>query len=369
MQELLQNIEQFLQQLFIGVPLYKWALALLVFFFFLFLRKLFTIFVIKTIKIFVSRTKTTLDDKFLASIEAPFRFLFIVFGVWFAIDILGVKNEITRHIIRSLFIFDVFWFFYNGVVVFQSEIFRFAERFGKELSQEIGSFLIKSLKVFIAILGVVAILQEWGINVSALIASLGIGGLAIALAAKDTIANLFGGISILLDKVYKIGDWVKIDGKVEGIVEDIGIRTTKIRSFDKSLITVPNSYIANSDVENFSRRNIRRIKMIIGVVYSTPKETLEKIVNEIREMLYNHPGIEKSQVIMVHFDEFGDSSLNIFVYCYANTSNWGKWLEIKEDVMFKIMEIVEKNGSSFAFPSRSIYVEQLPENIKITTKE
>ncbi len=361
-QGILENLEQFLQQLFIGVPLYKWALALFVFFFFLFLRKIFTLFVLKTIKVFVSRTKTTIDDKVLASIDSPFRFLFIIFGVWFAIDILGIKNEITRHIIRSLFIFDVFWFFYNGIVVFKDEIFKFSEKFGKELSKEIGSFLLKSLKVFIAILGLVAILQEWGINVSALIASLGIGGLAVALAAKDTIANLFGGVSILLDKVYKIGDWVKIDGKVEGIVEDLGIRTTKIRGFDKSLITVPNSYIANSEVENFSRRNIRRIKLTIGVVYSTPKEALRKIVDEIREMLKNHPGIEKEQVIMVHFDEFGDSSLNIFVYCYANTSNWGEWLKIKEDVMFKIMEIVEKNGSSFAFPSRSLYVEKLPED-------
>ena len=369
MQELLEKLEGFLQQILIGVPLYKWALALFVFFLFLFLRKIFTIFVIRTIKVFVSKTKTTIDDKFLASIESPFRFLFIVFGVWFAIDILGVKNEITKHIIRSLFIFDVFWFFYNGVVVFQSEIFKFAERFGKELSHEISSFLLKSLKVFIAILGIVAILQEWGINVSALIASLGIGGLAVALAAKDTIANLFGGVSILLDKVYKIGDWVKIDGKVEGIVEDLGIRTTKIRSFDKSLITVPNSYIANSSVENFSRRNIRRIKLTIGVVYSTPKNAMQRIVEEIRQMLKNHPGIDKNQIIMVHFDEFGDSSLNIFVYCYANTSNWGEWLAIKEDVMLKIMEIVEKNGSSFAFPSRSIYVEQLPEEIKINKKE
>ncbi len=368
-EQIFEKFDQFLQQLFIGVPLYKWALALFVFFMFLLFRKLFSLFVIKFLRVLVSRTKTRFDDKFLKLIESPIRFLFIVFGFWFAIDILGVENDITRHFIRSLFIVSIFWFFYNAIYVFSEEINRFSEKFGKELSKEIAGFITKTLKAFIIVLALVAILQEWGINVSALIASMGLGGLALALAAKDTAANLFGGLSILADKTFKIGDWVKVNADIEGIVEDIGLRTTKIRTFEKSVLTVPNQLIANSAVENFSRRDVRRIKMTIGIVYDTPKEIVEKIVNEIRQMLQNHPKIAKDQTLMVYFDEFGDSSLNIFIYCFTNTAKWGEWLAIKEDVMLKIMEIVEKNGSTFAFPSRSLYIEKIPDEFQITQKE
>lgn len=360
--ELISKIDDFLNQVFLGTPLYKWAIALFIFMLFLFFRKLFTVIIVKSIRAFVSKTKTKIDDKVLLMIESPLRFLFVVIGLWIAIDILGIQADIAQHTIRSFFIILVFWIFYNGINVFTNDIYEFSRKFGKELSKEIGSFLIKSAKVFTIIIAALAVLQEWGINVTALIASLGIGGLAIALAAKDTAANLFGGLTILADKSLKIGEWVKV-GEVEGIVEDLGMRTTKIRTFEKSLITVPNQYIANNPIENFSRRNIRRIKMTIGIVYETPSSVIRKIVQDIKNMLQNHPDVAKDQSIVVYFDEFGDSSLNIFILFFANTSNWLEYVKIKEDINLKIMEIVEKNGSSFAFPSRSIYVEKLPENL------
>jgi len=360
----MEKLNQFLNEIFLGVPIYKWALAVAIFLLFLLFRKIFTLVITKSLKILVSKTKTRIDDKFLELIESPLKFLFIVFGVWAFFDTLGIENELTQHIIRSLFIVNVFWIFFNSVYVFREEINKFAEKFGRELSKEVASFITKSLKAFILILGGVAILQEWGINVSALLASMGLGGLAFALAAKDTAANLFGGLSILADKTFKIGDWVLIDGKIEGIVEDIGIRTTKIRTFEKSIITVPNSVIANSPVENFSRRDNRRIKLLVGITYDTPREKIKNIVKEIKQMLLDHPNIDKNLTLLVNFYEFADSSLNIFVYCYADTSNWAKWLDIKEDVQFKIMEIVERNGSSFAFPSQSVYIEKVPEELQ-----
>ncbi|NPA58637.1 MAG: mechanosensitive ion channel family protein, partial [Aquificae bacterium] len=168
--------------------------------------------------------------------------------------------------------------------------------------------------------------------------------------------------TILADKSLKIGEWVKV-GSVEGIVEDLGMRTTKIRTFEKALVTVPNQYVANNPIENFSRRDVRRIQMTIGLVYDTPGETVKKIVEEIREMLLNHPGISKKHSLLVFFDKFNDSSLDIFIYTYTNTANWEEYMAIKEDVNLKIMEIVEKNGSSFAFPSRSIYLEKVPKQL------
>ena len=360
----MEKLNQFLNEIFLGVPIYKWALAVAIFLLFLFFRKIFTLVITKSLKIIVSKTKTRIDDKLLELIEGPLKFLFIVFGIWAFFDTIGVENELSQHIIRSLFIINIFWMFFNGIYIFREEIDKFAEKFGKELSREVASFINKSLKAFIIVLGTVAILQEWGINVSALLASMGLGGLAFALAAKDTAANLFGGLSILADKTFKIGDWVLIDNKIEGIVEDIGIRTTKIRTFEKSLITVPNSVISNSPVENFSRRDNRRIKLLIGITYDTPQEKIKKIVQEIKDMLLKHPHIDKNLTLLANFYEFADSSLNIFVYCYSDTSDWAKWLDIKEDVQFKIMEIVEKNGSAFAFPSQSIYVEKIPEELQ-----
>ncbi|RUM58321.1 MAG: mechanosensitive ion channel family protein [Persephonella sp.] len=355
-----KDLALFFEQPIFGISLYKWILALSVFLLFLFLRKIFTYFVIKLLRQAVRKTKTKLDDKILKLLIAPTRYLFIVLGIWSAINILGLKGEIVRHFIKSLLIVAVFWAFYNAVNIFKAEIYKFSAKFGKELSQEIGNFLIKTLKALVVVLSVVAVLQEWGINVSAFVASLGLGGLAFALAAKDTVANLFGGLTILADKSMKLGDWVKI-GSVEGIVEDIGLRTSKIRTFEKSLITVPNSYIANNPIENFSRRQNRRIKMYIGLTYDTPVKIISKIVEEIRYMLIRHPRIDKNRTLLVYFDEFGESSLNIFVYTFTDTADWEEYLAIKQDVMLKIMEIVEKNGSSFAFPSESIYIEKFPE--------
>ncbi|NPA17250.1 mechanosensitive ion channel family protein [Persephonella sp.] len=361
--DFLERLNDILNQVVLGTPLYKWAIALIIFLLFLFFRKIFSAVIVNSIRVVVSRTKTTVDDKVLKVIESPLRFLFIVIGLWIVFDILNIQADIVQHTVRSLFIILVFWIFYNGVNVFTEDVYKFTQKFGKDLAREVGSFLIKATKSFIIILAALAVLQEWGINVTALIASLGIGGLAIALAAKDTAANLFGGLTILADKSLKIGEWVKV-GSVEGIVEDLGMRTTKIRTFEKSLVTVPNQYIANNPIENFSRRDVRRIKMTIGIVYDTPSDTVRKIVKDIKDMLLNHPGIAKDQTLLVFFDKFSDSSLDIFIYTFTNTANWEEYMAIKEDVNLKIMEIVEKNGSSFAYPSQSIYVEKLPKGLE-----
>jgi MscS family membrane protein len=214
--------------------------------------------------------------------------------------------------------------------------------------------------VLIFILGTISLLYNLGINVTAFIASLGLGGLAFALAAKDTVANLFGSIAIMMDGSIRVGDWIEVNG-VEGDVEDIGMRTTKIRKFDKAVVAVPNSQIANSNIINYSRRKNRRIKMNIGVTYSTTKSQIEKIISDIRQMLQEHPNIDKDEVLLVRFDSFGASELSIFIYTYTNSPKWKEYLRVKEDINLKIMGIVERNGSSFAFPSQSIYVEQLPE--------
>jgi len=348
---------------FLNIPLYKFAGALGIFLLFLFFRKIFTLIILKMLKQLASKTKTEIDDNSLAIVSNPLKFSFIILGFYLAVLFVGMENETIDKIVRSMIILVIFWLFYDAVAVLEGTIFNFAKKFGKELYREIGNFFIKTLKIFIFAVGLVAILQEWNINVSAFIASLGLGGLAFALAAKDTAANLFGGLTILADKSLKIDDWIKV-GDVEGTVEDIGLRTIKVRTFEKSLVTVPNQIVANNPIENFSRRKIRRIKMRIGLTYSTTKKQMDDILKNIKNMLKSHPGIDKNATMIVNFDQFEDSSLSIFIYCFTNTANWQKYLDIKEDINLKIMDIVEKAGAEFAFPSQSIYVEKLPQTGK-----
>ncbi len=339
---------------FLSLPLYKIFLAFFVLFVFLFARKFFTLIVIASLKKMVARTKTELDDKFLHAIKNPLRFLFIIAGIYFLFYFLQVKGSVLNHLLKGLLIFDLFWMIYNVITEFEEYIYRLLGKFGKG-SKELASFLIKLTKVFVVTVGVVALLQDWGINVTGFIASLGLGGLAFALAAKDTAANIFGGVAILTDNIFKIGEWVKI-GSAEGTVEDIGMRTTKIRAFDKRLIVVPNSVIANSNVENFSRRDRRRIVMRLGLIYDTPAAVMEKVLSEIRGMLLKHPDIH-NEPILIYFDEYQDSALSVFCYFFTKTAVWDDYLKIREDVNFKIKKIVEDNGASFAFPSNSLYIE------------
>ncbi len=349
------EIFDFLNIKFLSLPLYKIFLAFLFLFLFLVLRKYFTLKILKIGRRFVKKTKTDIDDKLFSALKEPLKFLFIIGGIFFFFYFLEIRGDILTHIIRGLLIFDFFWFLYNSVNVFEDKVFHLIGKYGRA-SREMASFIVKLTKILIIALGIIALLQEWGVNVTGFLASLGLGGLAFALAAKDSAANIFGGVAILTDNIFKIGEWVKI-GDAEGVVEDIGMRTTKIRAFDKRLIIVPNAKIANSNVENFSRRNKRRVVMRIGLKYDTPVDVMKNVVEEIRNLLLNHSEIAKDESLLIYFDEFGDNSLEIFCYFFINTAEWKEYLRIKEYVNLKIKEIIEKYPTDFAFPSNSVYFE------------
>jgi len=351
----LHNFIDFLNIRILSLPFYKIFIAFFILFAFLVFRKAFTIYILKFFRRLTRKTKTDIDDKFFKAVKEPLKFLFIVGGIYFFLFFLEIKGEILNHILKALLIFDVFWALFNSVNIFEDKVYHFIGKYGRA-SREMASFIIKITKVLIISLGIIALLQEFGINVTGFLASLGLGGLAFALAAKDTAANIFGGVAILTDNIFKIGEWVKI-GEAEGTVEDIGMRTTKIRAFDKRLIIVPNSIIANSNVENFSRREKRRIVMRIGLIYNTPVEVIKEVVEEIRNMLINHPEIAKDESLLIYFDEYEDSSLSIFCYFFTNTAVWKEYLRIKEDINLKIKQIIEKYPTDFAFPSNSIYFE------------
>jgi len=244
---------------------------------------------------------------------------------------------------------------------------------------------IKIINFFIFTIGVLFVLYFAGVDLTAVLSGLGIGGFAVAFAAKDTISNFFGTLSILFSNIFSQGDWIEIDGK-EGVVVEIGLRVTTLRTFDNALIAIPNGTFASKDIKNWDKRKLgRRIKMKIGVKYDSKREDINNAIVQIREMLQNHPEIATKDTKYEHFrphrskrmvklvsqddlegikrtllvflDEFSDSSINILVYCFSKSVKWEDWLRVKQDVMEKIMVILEQNNLEFAFPSLSIYDE------------
>jgi MscS family membrane protein len=342
-----------------NIPVAQLVGATLVLGLFLLFRKLFTNIVLEFLFFLAKKSKTNLDDEIITKLKDPIRFGFVIIGLHLFVLLIFVKNSFIHLLLESLIIYTIFWAFTSLIDVFKNHLFN-NKNADKRLSKELVSFITKVLKGFIIAIGASVILNNWGVNITGIVASLGLGGLAFALAAKDTASNLFASIALLLDNSIKIGEWVKVSG-VEGVVESIGMRTTKIRSFEKSIFTVPNHVIANNPIENFSRRGVRRIKMGVGLTYDTTSEQVERITQEIRDMFQNHPKISQKDTLLVNFNEFGDSALNIFIYAFTNTAQWDQYLDIREDIHLKIIKIVESNGSSFAFPSQSLYIESLPE--------
>ena len=351
----------------LDIPYANLIAATLVFLFFLLLRRFFTSVIVVTLQKFAQRTSTHYDEKIISALKGPLGFMFILVGIHLFFILIFKETEVIKQILETLVVYTVFWAILSVTESLRDLVYNITGKLNKDLSKEMGNFILALIKILIAGIGLGAMLQVWGINVTALVASLGIGGLAFALAAKDTVANLFGSFSLLADRTIRIGEWIVVNN-VEGVVEDIGMRTTKIRSFDKSIITLPNHVIANSPIENFSRRGIRRIRMHIGLTYATTTEQITAIVNGIKTMLQTHEGISHDDTLLVNFESFGDSSLNIFVYTFTNTANWENYLQIREDINLKIMKIVAEHGASFAFPSQSVYIESMPPNMICTNQ-
>jgi MscS family membrane protein len=349
-----------------GLGIRDLLIAIVIFFGFLIIRKLFSRFVIASAKRLARRTETTLDDEILASIEAPLALVPIIIGTFFAGEyLIGVQpaladpwSGILARIVQSLISFAIFWGLFNAVEP-ASHVLKKLERL---LTRSMMEWIVKALKLVFVALGAGAVLEIWGIPVGPLIASLGLFGVAVALGAQDLFKNLIGGLSILIERRFKTGDWILVSGTVEGTVEQIGFRSTIVRRFDKAPVFVPNDALSNSAVTNFSEMTHRRIYWKIGVEYRTSVDQLRQIRDQIETyVLDSEDFADPTEVAtFVRIDSFSDSSIDIMLYCFTITTDWGKWLEIKEQLAYAIKQIVEGAGSGFAFPSQSLYVESLP---------
>lgn len=331
--------------------------AVVIFLFFWLLRKFLARKILNFFTKLSQKTETNLDDHLLASFKKPLELFFVSVGLYLALLYLPLtpNQDITvLKIFRSAVIILMTMGVYNFVgneEIFGSEL---QKLLNIKLDKILIPFFSKSCKVITIGLGLCIIAGELGYNVSGFIAGLGLGGLAFALAAQDTLANVFGGFMIITDKPFTIGDWIQTP-TVEGIVEDINFRSTKIRTFAQALITIPNKTLANEAITNWSRMGKRRITFRLRVPYNVPKRELENCLEQIRTMLKNHGDIDQ-QTLFVHLDGFGDSSWEIFFYFFTKTTVWAEYLKVKEDVNFKIMEILEDCGIPVAFPGTAVYM-------------
>ncbi|MFZ3579495.1 mechanosensitive ion channel family protein [Virgibacillus sp. DJP39] len=326
-------------------------------FIFLLFRKLFTKYVFRLILAFSRKTPTEFFAKICLAFEHPVRWIFLVIGIFIAVDYfpyLDQSNTMFHKIMRSSVIIIITWGLYN--LSSSSSIFfsKINERTNSQFDPILIPFFSKALRFIIIAISFSIVAQEFEYDVNGFVAGLGLGGLAFALAAKDTIANLFGGIVIITEKPFTINDWV-MTPSVEGVVEDINFRSTKVRTFEQGLVTVPNSTLSNENITNWSKMGKRRITFQLGVTYDTPKTKLENTVKKIKNLIHNHKEIHPD-TIFVTFDNYNSSSLDIFLYFFTKTTEWGKYLSIKEEINFSIMEILVDEGVSVAFPSRTLYL-------------
>lgn len=359
----MEEFKDLLQQSFLGNSLSQWLISLIVLLFFVFLRRPLAHMLTTALQKASAKTKNTLDDAIFAAVEAPIRLVFILIGFYAMSTLLSLPEKVdlfSAHFFRSMGAFSVFWALYRIVNVLNDFVHTYDGKIVNRLSTDLALFLIKGVKVVLLVMGFVIVVQEWGYNFTGFLASLGLGGLAFALAAKDTAANLFGSLVIFSDKPFDVGDWIQTPS-VEGTVESIGIRSTRVRTFAKALVAVPNATLANSPITNWSRMTMRRIKMTVGLTYDTSSTQMQNILTQIRTMLQEDPDINDT-TILVNFSDFQDSALGIFCYFFTNTTNWQEYLNVRERINLSIMKIVEENKASFAFPSQSVYIESIPDN-------
>lgn len=305
----------------------------------------------------LKRTSTRWDDIILESMKRPVSWIVWLQGLDIAIDIVYAETQNTifsySDPIRDVgVLICITWFLLGLVRGAEQEFTRDSDQIDQHTAEAIG----KLVRLAVIITAALVILQTLGFSISGVLAMGGIGGIAVGFAAKDLLANFFGALIIYLDRPFLVGDWIRSpDRTIEGTVEKIGWRVTVIRDFQSRPIYVPNSIFTSIIVENPSRMANRRIYETIGLRY-TDLTSMDKVVAEVRAMLENHEAIDVDKTMMVNFNEFSDSSVDFFIYCFTKTTQWVKFHEIKQDVMLRIAEIIESNDAEIAFPTSTIHI-------------
>jgi MscS family membrane protein len=381
-QNYMKNISETFNYYF-HISIGKILILILLLIFFIFINRKVLPFFTRVFSQKLSKRIKTLNIPFIEIIPSSFSFTLTLIIDVFALQLslfLLIENANTVNklipwfntVYLSLFSYMFYRVLTNYINLSSDKIFSDYPNMRKEMVD----FILRILKIMILICLVLFLLVQLNFDIKAIMASLGIGGIAIALAAKDTLSNFFGSLNIITDNSFSQGDWIEA-GSVEGTVVDIRMRTTRIRTFANAMITVPNAQLANMSILNWSKRMIgRRINMSVGITYGSKMSDIENLVLDIRNMLHEHSSIASTKLnvdkkpyllkredlvgikntTLVYIDEYASSSINILVYCFSRSPDWEDWLETKQDVIVRISQLVKKNNCSFAFPTQTIHL-------------
>jgi len=322
------------------------------------LRKVVIVVVFAFLRRLAKKTTNRFDDRILAAIQAPASTMVLVVGIFLSLTILELPAELDGFLLlvfKAGVLVVMFWGFLRAIDVVADVLTEVATE--KELGiATFAPLLKKTARFFFMVIGVILIIHNLGYSVGSLLAGLGIGGLAVALAAQDSIANFFGSVVVAMDRPMRVGDYVTISGH-SGTVEEVGLRSTRLRTRERTLVTIPNKTMANEIIENFSAISRRRLDQTLGVTYETSAEDMEALLGDLRKILKEDDGIDQTEMQVVRFNAFGAFSLDILVIYYAKTNTYVDSLEVRERMNLKMMRAVLARGLSFAFPTQTLYLE------------
>jgi MscS family membrane protein len=363
LQRVLEN-SPWLDTPYASIPLWQILTAIGLVALSILLKRFFERVFMKWLLRFLGHSPFHYDTHILEALGKPLAAFVMVSGFFLGVHILiqgtpyqlGEKMPILTHGYMVAVGILVIWAFYRGAEVGASVMDDLFTRRNDSLKGQFFPILNRTLKLLVIVIGLLTLAASFGVNIMGLVASLGIGGLAVALAAQDTLGNLFGSVAVLIDRPFQVGDIIKIGDKLEGTVEEIGFRSTKVRTLEHTLMVVPNKTMAMEIIENGSARRKRRVRMLVGLTYATRPEVMEKLLLKLRALLGNDGGIDQESV-QVRFFEFGSSSLDVLVQYNTRDADFGVHLEVKERINFGIMREVAGCGLSMAFPTRTIELE------------
>lgn len=366
----MEDLNYFMQQTFLGNTLWQYTFMVFIILAGIIFKRFVSRFSNRLLfRLFRNYTQEITADRFHDLMNKPVGFTLMLLVIFVAFTQVSFPEQwdlapkssfgINMILYRGFFIMlyiSIIWIFmrmgdFMGLVMISR-----AAKSDDKYSGQIIPFFVDFIKIIIVIFGAFFILGAiFSVNVGTLVAGLGIGGLAIALAAKETLENLMGSFTIFLDKPFVQGDLVRVAG-ITGEVEKVGFRSTRLRTLEKSFVTLPNKKMIDSELDNLSMRTFRRANFMVGVTYSTTPDQLKAIVAAIQNYIDNHPNT--NQEGKVRFHEFGPSSLDIMVLFFVDTMDWSTYLNVKEEVLYEIINIVKSNGAEFAYPSTSVYIEK-----------
>lgn len=342
-----------------------WFKPALVFIIFMLVRSFYKTVVMLIMKKISTTTSSEYADDLLHAFDKPIQFFLLIFAIYAAVNsselTIIADNPSIDKILRSLFIFCFIWGLYNLSDTTNGLTMRLLHKAGLQFDTALSNIVSTTLRIIMIVLGFVMVAKEWNYDITAFIASLSIGSLAVALAAKDSLANVFGSLVIIIDKPFVIGDIIAANG-IEGTVEKITFRSTCLRTYPQELVYIPNSLLSNTPITNFSKREKRRIDFLLGLTYDTTHQQMEHFVKRVKEYLIDHDGLH-AQDVTVNFQDFGASSLDIKIVCYTKASTYAGFMATRQQINLGIMDILEEEHLSCAFPSTSLYFETpIPEN-------